>query len=73
MMGSECQIELLRSDLELVRQGQMTLEQAAENADVSIYKAMDLARQMELILEPDENQIEYGLKSLTKKIKSSNF
>ena len=41
MMGSECQIELLRSDLELVRQGQMTLEQAAEDADVSIYKAMD--------------------------------
>ena len=51
----------------------MTLEQAAEDADVSIYKAIDLTRRMELILRARWKSNWNGLEFLVKKIKSSNF
>jgi predicted HTH domain antitoxin len=57
---------ILRKNIELVCNGHLSIEQAAEDAGVSIYKVLDIARQMDIKIGLDESTLKYELKSLGK-------
>ena len=58
----------LDQNLKHVQAGEMSIEQAAMQADVSMYYILELARAKGLVIGLDETTLDYELKSLMKKI-----
>jgi len=56
----------LRRSIGLVRRGDLSIEQAAEDAGVSLYHLLEVAREMDVEIGADNTTMEYETKSLKK-------
>jgi len=65
---------VMKHNLELVKTGEISIGQAANNADVSIYQILEFARSLDLQIGADETTLPYELKVLEKRMgqKSGN-
>ncbi len=56
----------LRRNIQLVRRGDLSIEQAAEDAGVSIYRLLEVAREMDVEIGANITTMEYETRSLQK-------
>lgn len=63
------QTALIERNIRAIKSGDMSIEQAAEDADVSIYQILATARGMDMEIGLDETTLPYEFKSLQKHLK----
>ncbi len=56
----------LRRNIHLVRRGDLSIEQATEDAGVSIYRLLEVAREMDVEIGANNSTMDYETKSLKK-------
>ncbi len=66
-----CQRDAIKRNIKLIHQGEISIGQAAQNAGTSIYRIIEVARQMEATIGGDQTTVAYEIEGIRKRIKSS--
>jgi hypothetical protein len=52
---------MMKKHLNLVKSGELSMSQAAENAGVTIYQLLEFARQMDQAIGADDSTLDYEI------------
>ncbi len=60
----------IKRNIMLIHQGEISIGQAAQNANTSIYRIIEVARQMEVTIGGDKTTVAYEIEGIRKRIES---
>ncbi len=62
------QENIIRKNIDLIQQGEVSIGQAAQNAKVSIYRILETARQLKISIGGDNSSVAYEIEGIQRRL-----
>ncbi|MHA1674167.1 MAG: hypothetical protein ACTSYI_11135 [Promethearchaeota archaeon] len=62
------QENIIRKNIDLIQQGEVSIGQAAQNANVSIYRILETARQLKISIGGDNSSVAYEIEGIQQRL-----